>query len=222
MANYEKVDQASTTDEPTKYRGIKAMPFLIGRIKRKKRVRGALDKIILHFNHYQICLSGMDSINLVFMFVGNETFDKAGTVATSANLLVYLTTVFNMKRITAVYFVQVYSGSTNFATLIGAFLSDTYFGRYNILAFATISSFLVLVISMYFSQFCCMHADDQFNFSVQGVAGSNTDGGGREAPSSSMRGTDNWLVHWSNTRATDLSSVWICTIDNRSWWDPAV
>ncbi|RVW91176.1 Protein NRT1/ PTR family 2.11 [Vitis vinifera] len=78
--------------------------------------------------------------------IGNETFEKLGTIGTSTNLLVYLTTVFNMKSITATTFVNVFNGSTNFATLIGAFLCDTYFGRYTTLGFASISSFLVLVI----------------------------------------------------------------------------
>lgn len=81
--------------------------------------------------------------------IGNETFEKLGTIGTSTNLLVYLTTVFNMKSITATTLVNVFNGSTNFATLIGAFLCDTYFGRYTTLGFASISSFLgMLVITL--------------------------------------------------------------------------
>lgn len=37
-----------------------------------------------------------------------------------------------------------FQGTTNLATLVGAFLSDTYFGRYKTLGFASIASFLVL------------------------------------------------------------------------------
>lgn len=76
---------------------------------------------------------------------GNETFEKLGSLGTSSNLLVYLTTVFNMKSITATTLVNVFNGTTNFATLPGAFLCDTYFGRYKTLGFASISSFLVLI-----------------------------------------------------------------------------
>lgn len=102
--NYE---EAITKDESEiKYRGIKAMPFVIG----------------------------------------NETFEKLGTIGTSSNLLVYLTTVFNMKSITATNLVNVFNGTTNFATLPGAFLSDTYFGRYNTLGFASVASFLGMLI----------------------------------------------------------------------------
>lgn len=75
---------------------------------------------------------------------GNETFEKLGAIGTLSNLLVYLTTVFNMKTITATTLITIFNGTTNFATLLGAFLSDTYFGRYTTLGFATIASFLVI------------------------------------------------------------------------------
>lgn len=79
------------------------------------------------------------------MLSGNETFEKLGAIGTLSNLLVYLTTVFNLKHITATTLINVFNGTTNFATLLGAFLSDTYFGRYKTLGFASIMSFLVLI-----------------------------------------------------------------------------
>ncbi|KAB1217417.1 Protein NRT1/ PTR FAMILY 2.11 [Morella rubra] len=95
------------TDEPQlNYRGIKAMPFVIG----------------------------------------NETFEKLGTIGTSTNLLVYLTTVFNMKSITATTLINVFIGTTNFATLLGAFLCDTYFGRYKTLGFASVASLVGMLM----------------------------------------------------------------------------
>ncbi|XP_017974412.1 PREDICTED: protein NRT1/ PTR FAMILY 2.11 [Theobroma cacao] len=92
--------------EAIKYRGIRAMPFIIG----------------------------------------NETFEKIGTLGTISNLLVYLTTVFNMKSITAATTVNIFQGTSNMAPLLGAFLSDTYFGRYKTLAFASIASFLGMAV----------------------------------------------------------------------------
>ncbi|CAL5362134.1 unnamed protein product [Camellia sinensis] len=97
----ENTEKEITSDEP-KYRGLKAMPFVIG----------------------------------------NETFEKLGTLGTSSNLLVYLTTVFNMDTITSTNLINIFNGTCNFGTLLGAFLSDTYFGRYKTLGFASISSFL--------------------------------------------------------------------------------
>lgn len=84
--------------------------------------------------------------NFVVVKLGNETFEKLGAIGTLSNLLVYLTTVFNMKTITATTMITVFNGTTNFATLIGALLSDTYFGRYNTLGFASIACFMVLLV----------------------------------------------------------------------------
>ncbi|KAF2311355.1 hypothetical protein GH714_022028 [Hevea brasiliensis] len=78
--------------------------------------------------------------------IGNETFEKLGAIGTLANLLIYLTTVFNMKSITAATIINVFNGTTNFGTLVGAYLCDTYFGRYNTLGFATVTSFLGLLV----------------------------------------------------------------------------
>jgi peptide/histidine transporter 3/4 len=85
-------------------------------------------------------------INKFACHAGNETFEKLGAIGTLANLLVYLTTVFNLSSITATNIVNIFNGSASLATLLGAFLSDTYFGRYKTLGFCTFASFLVLII----------------------------------------------------------------------------
>ncbi|KDP45468.1 hypothetical protein JCGZ_09717 [Jatropha curcas] len=99
-----KEEKASSTNngDAINYRGVKAMPFIIG----------------------------------------NETFEKLGTIGTLSNLLVYLTHVFNMKNLTATLLINIFNGTSNVAPLVGAFLSDSYFGRYKILAFSSICSFL--------------------------------------------------------------------------------
>ncbi|KAF2308678.1 hypothetical protein GH714_012211 [Hevea brasiliensis] len=74
--------------------------------------------------------------------IGNETFEKLGTFGSSTNLVVYLNTVFNLKSVTATTVVNVFNGTTNLAPLLGAFLCDTYFGRYKTLGFASVASFL--------------------------------------------------------------------------------
>ncbi|CAK7322889.1 unnamed protein product [Dovyalis caffra] len=104
-----KVMRQPADEHCENYRGVKAMPFVIG----------------------------------------NETFEKLGSTGTSSNLLVYLTTVFHMKSITATTLVNIFNGTTNIATLLGAFLCDTYFGRYKTLAVASVASFLgMLVITL--------------------------------------------------------------------------
>ncbi|KAG6403992.1 hypothetical protein SASPL_136226 [Salvia splendens] len=81
--------------------------------------------------------------------IGNETFEKLGAIGTLSNLQVYLTTVFNMKRISATSLINIFNGTTNLATLVGAYLSDTHLGRYKTLGYGSIASFLgLLVVSL--------------------------------------------------------------------------
>ncbi|AQK63782.1 Protein NRT1/ PTR FAMILY 2.9 [Zea mays] len=62
--------------------------------------------------------------------IGNETFEKLGTLGTSANLLVYLTQVFHMRSVDAATLLNGLNGTTSLAPIVGAFLSDAYLGRY--------------------------------------------------------------------------------------------
>ncbi|OMP05942.1 Proton-dependent oligopeptide transporter family, partial [Corchorus capsularis] len=52
------------------------------------------------------------------------------------------TALFHMKSITAATIINIFHGTSNLASLLGAFLSDTFFGRCKTLAFASIASFL--------------------------------------------------------------------------------
>ncbi|XP_062212072.1 protein NRT1/ PTR FAMILY 2.11-like [Phragmites australis] len=74
--------------------------------------------------------------------IGNETFEKLGTLGTSANLLVYLTQVFHMRSVDAATLLNGLNGTTSLAPIIGAFLSDAYLGRYLALAIASIASLI--------------------------------------------------------------------------------
>ncbi|XP_054820252.1 protein NRT1/ PTR FAMILY 2.9-like [Prosopis cineraria] len=89
--------------------------------------------------------------------IGNETFEKLGAIGTLSNLLVYLTTVFNLKNITATNVINIFNGSTNFATLLGAFCSDTYFGRYKTIFFCTFASYVGLQVIQLTAAFKNLH-----------------------------------------------------------------
>ncbi|XP_048527478.1 protein NRT1/ PTR FAMILY 2.11-like [Triticum urartu] len=78
--------------------------------------------------------------------IGNETFEKLGTIGTLSNMLVYLTTVYHMPSVNAATLLNVFSGTSNLATVLGAYVSDTYLGRYTTIAAATMSSFVGMLI----------------------------------------------------------------------------
>ncbi|KAK3406773.1 hypothetical protein EUGRSUZ_K02917 [Eucalyptus grandis] len=95
--------------------------------------------------------------NAMPFIIGNETFEKLGAIGTLANLLIYLTTVFNLKNITAANIINIFNGTTNLSTLIGAFLCDTYFGRFKTLAFCTVFSYLGLQVIQLTAAFKNLH-----------------------------------------------------------------
>uniref|UniRef100_A0A453QKN2 Uncharacterized protein n=1 Tax=Aegilops tauschii subsp. strangulata TaxID=200361 RepID=A0A453QKN2_AEGTS len=77
---------------------------------------------------------------------GNETFEKLGTIGTLSNMLVYLTTVYHMQSVSAATLLNVFSGTSNLATVLGAFVSDTYLGRYTTIAISIVASFLGMLL----------------------------------------------------------------------------
>uniref|UniRef100_R7VYU3 Putative peptide transporter n=1 Tax=Aegilops tauschii TaxID=37682 RepID=R7VYU3_AEGTA len=76
----------------------------------------------------------------------NETFEKLGTIGTLSNMLVYLTTVYHMQSVSAATLLNVFSGTSNLATVLGAFVSDTYLGRYTTIAISIVASFLGMLL----------------------------------------------------------------------------
>ncbi|RCV19700.1 hypothetical protein SETIT_3G406400v2 [Setaria italica] len=78
--------------------------------------------------------------------IGNETCEKLGTIGTTANLLVYLTTVYGMKSASAATLLSLWDGTVNLAPILGAFLSDSYLGRYTTIGLASIASFVGMIL----------------------------------------------------------------------------
>ncbi|KFK34096.1 hypothetical protein AALP_AA5G101400 [Arabis alpina] len=92
--------------------------------------------------------------------IGNETFEKIGIIGTLSNLLVYLTSVFNLKRYTAATIINAFGGTINFGTFVAAFLCDTYFGRYKTLSVAVIACFLGSLVILLTAAVPALHPID--------------------------------------------------------------
>ncbi|KAJ4711256.1 NRT1/PTR family protein 2.2 [Melia azedarach] len=74
--------------------------------------------------------------------LGNETFERLATLGLAANFMVYLMREFHMTQVTAANVINIWGGVSNFAPLFGAFISDTYAGRYKTIAFASFADLL--------------------------------------------------------------------------------
>ncbi|KAA0045149.1 protein NRT1/ PTR FAMILY 2.8-like [Cucumis melo var. makuwa] len=78
----------------------------------------------------------------VRFILGNETFEKLASMSLIGNLVLYLHTMYNLDNVASAYVFQIWGGTTNFAPLAGAFLADTYLGRFYTLLFGSIASLL--------------------------------------------------------------------------------
>ncbi|XP_047309336.1 protein NRT1/ PTR FAMILY 2.8-like [Impatiens glandulifera] len=78
----------------------------------------------------------------IVYILGNESFEKLASMSLVANITVYLRSKYNMDGIQLVNVVNIWSGSSNFTTLAGAFFSDAYLGRFLTLLIGSIASML--------------------------------------------------------------------------------
>jgi hypothetical protein len=154
--------EAESPRPAVKYHGWKAMPFIIGAcaccqlplsvslslFSRVVCLALPMAMVVAAAGWHRHWLLNWIAVACPYgVRAGNETFEKLGTLGTSANLLVYLTQVFHMRSVDAATLLNGLNGTTSLAPIVGAFLSDAYLGRYLALAIASIASLIVSAIS---------------------------------------------------------------------------
>ncbi|KAI4328371.1 hypothetical protein L6164_020729 [Bauhinia variegata] len=78
--------------------------------------------------------------------LGNETLERLAVIGLLSNFMVYLTRELHLEQVSASNVIYIWSGVTNFAPLIGAFISDAYVGRFKTIAFASFPSFMGMFV----------------------------------------------------------------------------
>ncbi|KAH9295109.1 hypothetical protein KI387_038697, partial [Taxus chinensis] len=78
--------------------------------------------------------------------IGNEVCTYAATTGFAANIIVYITTKFNIKIIQATNIINISNAGSQLAPLLGAFLSDSYLGRFWTISLGSVFSFLATVV----------------------------------------------------------------------------
>ncbi|XP_010482935.1 PREDICTED: protein NRT1/ PTR FAMILY 2.13-like [Camelina sativa] len=81
----------------------------------------------------------------ISFILGNETLERLGTIGLLANFMVYLTKVFHLEQVDASNVINIWYGFTNLTPLVGAFIADTYVGRFKTIAFASFATLLGLI-----------------------------------------------------------------------------
>lgn len=77
------------------------------------------------------------------IYAANETFEKVASFGLIANMILYLVNEYHMDTVTGVSVVFMWSAVSHFTPVIGAFLSDSYLGRFRTIAYGTVFSLLV-------------------------------------------------------------------------------
>ncbi|URD89291.1 POT family [Musa troglodytarum] len=78
--------------------------------------------------------------------IGNEAFERVATSGLTANFMVYLVEQYGMRQMAAATLCNVFSGTSNAAPLLGAFVSDAYWGRFRTLTYASVTTFVGMVV----------------------------------------------------------------------------
>ncbi|KAI3967654.1 hypothetical protein MKX01_039564 [Papaver californicum] len=81
---------------------------------------------------------------LPFIIV-NEAFEKVASYGIQPNLILYLMNEYHYSSATGATILSMWSASSNFLAIFGAFLSDSYLGRFRVIALGSIASFLGIV-----------------------------------------------------------------------------
>ncbi|KAJ1286776.1 hypothetical protein BS78_03G377700 [Paspalum vaginatum] len=81
--------------------------------------------------------------------LANETFEKAASFGVAANLTTYLVKRFNIGQLEATNITNIFFATLNFTPLLGAFISDSYLGRFKTLAYGCFATLLgILGVTM--------------------------------------------------------------------------
>ncbi|EPS62066.1 hypothetical protein M569_12727, partial [Genlisea aurea] len=77
--------------------------------------------------------------------LGNETMERLASTGLLANFMVFLLNKYHMDQVLASNVVNIWSGFNNFSPLIGAYVSDSYLGRFRTILIGSFASLLGMV-----------------------------------------------------------------------------
>lgn len=120
--------------------GLITMPFIIGVY--------VFLILTLFFFFFFFCILFTFVVWTCFCFVVvNESCEKLASYGLLPNMIIYLTTFYHMEAASASVLIALWTALSNGLGLFGAFLSDSYLGRFRAVAIGTISSLIVSLSS---------------------------------------------------------------------------
>ncbi|XP_076918087.1 protein NRT1/ PTR FAMILY 1.2-like [Bidens hawaiensis] len=104
----------------------------------KSMTETELQSELLVHNHHDH-KGGM--ITMPFIIV-NEAFEKVASYGLTPNMIFYLMEVYHMELVTATSILSIWSALSNGLSIFGAFISDSYLGRFRVIAIGSFSTLL--------------------------------------------------------------------------------
>ncbi|XP_018673536.1 protein NRT1/ PTR FAMILY 1.2-like [Musa acuminata AAA Group] len=87
-------------------------------------------------------LKGKGGLKTLPCIMANEILEKVASFGLHANMIVYLTKTYNMSPAAGAIVLFIWGAASNFTPIFGAFLSDSFLGRFRVIA---IGSFVSLI-----------------------------------------------------------------------------
>ncbi|XP_073278697.1 protein NRT1/ PTR FAMILY 1.2-like [Primulina huaijiensis] len=78
--------------------------------------------------------------------IANEAFEKIASFGLLPNMILYLITEYHFDNASGTSVLFIWGAISNFLPILGAFLSDSYLGRYLVISMGTITTFMGLVL----------------------------------------------------------------------------
>lgn len=113
--------------------GLRTMPFIIGE---------------LTINYTCNLFSDGHVLNCFSLCTANEALEKVASFGLTPNMIFYLMKEYHMEVAASSSFLSFVGSASNFLPIAGAFVSDSYLGRFRTIALGTL--FSCLVSSFYF------------------------------------------------------------------------
>lgn len=80
----------------------------------------------------------------ILIVTANEAFERVASIGLHSNMIMYLTREYNLETTAATIILFIWSAVTNLMPVLGAFISDSYAGRYRMVGFGSIATLLVI------------------------------------------------------------------------------
>jgi len=121
---------------PTKKGGLRTMPFIFG----------------THFCSFSCNLSfwisnpptpNFQRKFTPFLWAVNESFERMASSGLLPNMILYLINGYHLEAASGSVILSLWNAASNTMAIFGAFLSDSYLGRFRVIALGTCSSLVV-------------------------------------------------------------------------------